>query len=177
MSVSSLKAFNLERFIEDHREALSPPEYDVQVFEDADFIVTVVGGPIARDDYHVDEGPELYYQLEGEMRLRTLTDGVRDETTIGAGEMLLLPPRVPHSAERPAHSIGLVVQRRRLDHELDGFVWYCDACNHKLYEEYLYIDDIADQRPPIFDRFYESLDHRTCDRCGAVKPAQDDERP
>ena len=35
----------------------------------------VVGGPNARTDYHWDEGPELFYQLEGEMVLRIQEDG------------------------------------------------------------------------------------------------------
>jgi 3-hydroxyanthranilate 3,4-dioxygenase len=173
MSQPSLKAFNFERFIEEHRDRLKPPVCNQQVFIDTDFIVMIVGGPNARDDYHFDEGPELFYQLEGEMLLKTIQDGERVDIPIRAGEMLMLPPRVPHSPQRFADSVGLVVERQRLDHELDGFAWYCDACNHKLYEEFLYIDDIVGQLPPIFDRFYRSLDHRTCDECGTVKPERD----
>jgi 3-hydroxyanthranilate 3,4-dioxygenase len=30
----------------------------------------IVGGPNSRKDYHVDEGPELFYQIEGEMLLK-----------------------------------------------------------------------------------------------------------
>ena len=170
-SMPSLKAFNLERWIDEHREQLKPPVGNQQVFEDNDFIVMIVGGPNERDDYHLDEGPEFFYQLEGEMLLRTIDNGERVDIPIRAGEVLMLPPRVPHSPQRYADSVGLVVERKRLDHELDGFMWFCDNCNHKLYEEYLYIDDIVGQLPPIFDRFYGSLAHRTCDNCGAVKPA------
>lgn len=170
MRMASLTAFNLARWIDEHRDALKPPVCNQQVFEDDNFIVLIVGGPNSRDDYHIDEGPELFYQLEGEMLLKTIEDGARNDIPIGEGEMLLLPPGVPHSPQRFADTVGLVVERRRLDHELDGFAWYCDNCNHKLYEEYLYIDDIVGQLPPIFDRFYGSLAHRTCDNCGAVKP-------
>lgn len=173
MSMPSLTAFNLRQWIDDNRELLKPPVCNQQVFEDTNFIVMVVGGPNARDDYHVDEGPELFYQLEGEMLLRTIDNGERNDIRIGEGEILLLPPRVPHSPQRYADTVGLVVERRRLDHELDGFAWYCDNCNHKLYEEFIYIDDIVGQLPPIFDRFYRSLDHRSCDRCGTVKPKPD----
>ena len=89
----------------------------------------IVGGPNSRKDYHVDEGPELFYQVEG--------------------DMLLLPPRVPHSPQRFADTVGLVVERARLSHELDGFMWFCDNCANKLYEEYIYVDDIVGQLPPM----------------------------
>jgi len=171
MSEASLKAFDLQRWIDAHREQLEPPVCNQQVFEDNDFIVMVVGGPNRRDDYHLDEGPEFFYQLEGEMLLRTVQDGERVDIPIRAGEVLMLPPRVPHSPQRQAGSIGLVVERKRRDNELDGFMWFCDNCNNKLYEEYLYVDDIVEQLPPVFERFYADESKRTCERCGTVKPA------
>lgn len=168
--MKSLTAFNLNAWIEEHREQLQPPVCNQQVFEENDFIVMIVGGPNTRLDYHVDEGPELFFQLEGEMLLKVVVDGERKDITIGEGEMLLLPPRVPHSPQRFANTIGLVVERKRLDHELDGFVWFCDNCSNKLYEEFLYVDDIVGQLPPIFDRYYKSVPNRTCDACGTVMP-------
>lgn len=170
MSQPSLTAFNLQQWIDEHRELLQPPVCNQQVFTDNDFIVMIVGGPNSRDDYHVDEGPEFFFQLEGEMLLRTIQDGGRVDIRIGEGEVLMLPPRVPHSPQRFADTVGLVVERKRLDHELDGFLWYCDECDNQLYEEYVYIEDIVGQLPPIFDRFYSSAKHRTCERCGTVKP-------
>jgi 3-hydroxyanthranilate 3,4-dioxygenase len=173
--VQALKAFNLAKWIDAHRDDLKPPVCNRQIFEDDDFIVMVVGGPNERDDYHVDEGPELFYQCEGEMLLRTMQGDARVDIPIGEGEMLLLPPRVPHSPRRFAGTVGLVVERKRLDHELDGFAWYCDNCNHRLYDEFVYIDDIVAQLPPIFERFYSNLANRRCERCGTVKPLPDSE--
>lgn len=170
MGQPSLSAFNFKQWIDEHRDQLKPPVCNQQVFEDNDFIVMVVGGPNTRDDYHFDEGPEFFYQLEGDMLLRTIQDGERVDIKIGEGEVLMLPPRVPHSPQRFENTVGLVVERKRLDHELDGFMWFCDECDHKLYEEYLYIDDIVGQLPPIFDRFYSSEDNRRCERCDTVKP-------
>lgn len=167
--MQSLSAFNLKKWIDEHRDNLKPPVCNQQVFEESDFIVMVVGGPNARDDYHIDEGPEFFYQLEGKMLLRTMQSGGRVDISIGEGDVLLLPPRVPHSPQRFADTVGLVVERKRLDQEFDGFIWYCDNCDEKLYEEYLDINDIVGQLPPIFDRFYSSAENRTCDRCGTVK--------
>jgi 3-hydroxyanthranilate 3,4-dioxygenase len=171
--MQSLTAFNFKKWIDEHRHLLQPPVCNQQVFDDNDFIVMVVGGPNSRKDYHYDEGPEFFYQLEGEMRLQTMQDGKRKDIRIGEGEILMLPPRVPHSPQRFANTVGLVVERKRLPDELDGFMWFCDQCDTKLYEEYLYISDIVGQLPPIFDRFYRSIEHRTCKNCGTVMPAPD----
>jgi 3-hydroxyanthranilate 3,4-dioxygenase len=164
----SLTPFNLQQWIEEHRDQLKPPVCNQQVFEDNDFIVMIVGGPNARKDYHLDEGPELFYQVEGDMLLKVIDEDAVKDIVIREGEMLLLPPRVPHSPQRFADTVGIVVERARLPHELDGFMWFCDNCANKLYEEYVYVDDIVGQLPPIFERFYASEEHRTCDRCGTV---------
>ena len=171
--MKALTAFNLQAWIDEHRDQLMPPVCNQQVFEENDFIVMIVGGPNSRKDYHVDEGPELFFQIEGDMLLKVIVDGKQQDITIHEGDMLLLPPRVPHSPQRFADTVGLVVERARLSHELDGFMWFCDNCTNKLYEEYLYVDDIVGQLPPIFDRFYGSKDNRRCDECGTVMPQPD----
>jgi len=68
--MKSLTAFNLQAWIDTHRDQLKPPVCNQQVFEENDFIVMIVGGPNSRKDYHVDEGPELFYLIEGEMLLK-----------------------------------------------------------------------------------------------------------
>ena len=168
--MKSLTAFNLAGWIDEHRERLRPPVCNQQVFEENDFIVMIVGGPNSRRDYHVDEGPELFFQIEGDMLLQVIDDGERTDIKIREGEMLLLPPRVPHSPQRFAGTVGLVVERKRLDHELDGFMWFCDNCNNKLYEEYVYVDDIVAQLPPIFERFNGAEKNRRCDECSTIMP-------
>lgn len=171
--MKSLTPFNLTQWIDSHRHELQPPVCNQQIFEEDDFIVMVVGGPNSRSDYHVDEGPELFYQIEGSMVLRVVDGGERREITIAEGDMLLLPPRVPHSPQRFANTVGLVVERKRLPHELDGFVWFCENCDHKLYEESVYVADIVSQLPEIFERFFGSTDNRRCEECGTVMPTPD----
>jgi len=161
---------NLQAWIEEHRHLLKPPVGNKCIY-DGDFIVMVVGGPNSRTDYHWDEGPEWFYQLEGEMVLRIQEDGVPRDIPIRAGETFLLPPRTPHSPQRFAESIGLVIERKRLPHEQDGLLWFCERCNTKLYEEYFHLHDIETDFPPVFDRFYSSREHRTCRACGLVNSA------
>jgi 3-hydroxyanthranilate 3,4-dioxygenase len=161
---------NFQRWIDEHRHLLKPPVGNKCVY-DGDFIVMVVGGPNARTDYHYDEGPEFFHQIEGEMVLRLmLPDGPQD-VTIGAGEIFYLPPRIPHSPQRMPGSVGLVIERRRLAHERDGLMWFCPGCHALLYQEMFALDDIEQDFPPVFERFYGSLEHRTCARCGTVHPA------
>lgn len=162
--------FNLPQWIEDNRHLLKPPVGNKCIY-DGDFIVMVVGGPNQRTDYHWDEGPEWFYQLEGEMTLRIQENGKRRDIPIRAGETFLLPPRVPHSPQRAAESIGLVIERKRLPHENDGLMWFCENCNNKLYEEYFSLEDIEQDFPPVFDRFYASKKHRSCDNCGHLNSA------
>ncbi|WP_028917721.1 3-hydroxyanthranilate 3,4-dioxygenase [Pseudoxanthomonas sp. J35] len=165
---------NLQAWIDEHRHLLKPPVGN-KCIHDGDFIVMVVGGPNARNDFHWDEGPEWFYQLEGEMVLRVQDDpeggpGAVRDIPIRAGEVFLLPPRVPHSPQRMAGGVGLVIERRRLPGELDGLLWYCERCNHKLYEEYFQLRDIERDFPPVFERFHGSEERRTCRHCGYLNP-------
>lgn len=161
---------NLQAWIDEHRHLLKPPVGN-KCIHNEDFIVMVVGGPNQRTDYHWDEGPEWFMQLEGEMVLRIQEDGKVRDIPIKAGETFYLPPRVPHSPQRMAGGVGLVIERKRLPHELDGLLWYCEQCNAKIYEEFFTLRDVEKDFPPVFDRFYRSHDHRTCKACGHLNPA------
>jgi 3-hydroxyanthranilate 3,4-dioxygenase len=165
---SALRAFNLRDWIDRHREFLKPPVGNRQVFRDSEFIIMVVGGPNSRSDYHDDPGEEFFYQLEGDMLLKTMQDGGVVDIPIREGEILLLPAHIPHSPQRSANTVGLVIERRRQPDEQDGFLWYCDFCQYPLYAEYLHVHDIETQLPPIFEHFYCSLELRTCKACGQV---------
>jgi 3-hydroxyanthranilate 3,4-dioxygenase len=161
---------DLQRWIDDNRQLLKPPVGN-KCIVDGDFIIMIVGGPNARTDYHCDEGPEFFYQLEGEMVLKVQEDGVARDVPIRAGELFYLPPRVPHSPQRMPASIGLVVERKRLPHEKDGLLWFCERCNQKLYEEYFVLNSIEEDFPSVFDRFYGSHEARTCTQCRHLNPA------
>jgi 3-hydroxyanthranilate 3,4-dioxygenase len=163
--------FNLQRWIEQNRHLLRPPVGNKLLFEDSAFIVMAVGGPNARKDFHHDPDAELFYQVEGDIVLKTVQDGRRVDVPIRAGEMFLLPPEVPHSPQRPAGSVGIVVERRRRADELDGFSWYCENCGHQLYMERVAVSHIETQLPEIFARFYGSAQLRTCAVCGTVMQA------
>jgi 3-hydroxyanthranilate 3,4-dioxygenase len=161
--------FNLNKWIEEHRHLLKPPVGNQQIFTgNKDFIVMVVGGPNARKDYHYNEGEELFYQLEGEITLKIIVEGKVQELNLQAGDMYLLPPLTPHSPQRGANTIGLVIERYRSPDEKDGFQWYCESCGNKLHEVFVPVKDIVKDLPVVINDFYTNLKLRTCQQCGDV---------
>lgn len=163
------RPFNLKKWIDDNRDILKPPVGNKNLYADAgDYIVMIVGGPNARKDYHYNETEELFYQLEGDIMVKIQEEGKAVEIPIREGEIYLHPAKVPHSPIRPANSVGLVIERKREDSHKDGLLWFCDKCNHKLYETYFKLDNIEKDFLPRFRHFYGSVELRTCDKCGEV---------
>jgi 3-hydroxyanthranilate 3,4-dioxygenase len=163
--------FNLSLWINQNRNLLKPPVGNKLLFEDSGFIVMAVGGPNSRKDFHHDPSEEFFFQIEGDMILKTVQDDRIIDLPIRAGEIFLLPASMPHSPRRPAGTVGIVVERRRAPHELDGFSWYCENCGHQLYLVRLAVSNIETQLPEIFARFFSSIEHRTCGVCATVMEA------
>ncbi len=159
---------NFKEWIDNNREFLKPPVCNKVVWEDAEFIVMVVGGPNSRKDYHVDEGEEFFYQIEGDMLLRIIQNNKVEEINISEGEIFLLPKMIPHSPQRFKDTVGLVIERKRNHGELDGFQWYCDNCNYLLHETFFKLENIVTQLPPLFDQFWSDISKRTCSKCDDV---------
>ncbi len=164
------KPFNLNKWVDDNRQFLKPPVGNKQIyFENDDFIVMIVGGPNGRKDYHFEDGEELFYQLEGDITLKIINDdGTPEDIQIREGDMFLLPPRIPHSPQRPANTIGLVIERYRKEGEVDKLMWFCENCNNKLHEDTFEMTDIVTQLPPVMNNFMNSEELRTCNECGSV---------
>jgi len=164
------RPFNLKQWINDNRDLLKPPVGNKNLYADAgDYIVMIVGGPNARKDYHYNETEELFYQLEGQINVRIQDDGRPVDIPIKEGEMFLLPSNTPHRPERPAGTVGLVIECKREDvNMLDGLIWYCDNCNHKLHEYRFHLENIEKDFLPRFREFYSSKESRTCKQCGTV---------
>lgn len=92
---------------------------------------------------------------------------------IKEGDVLLLPPHIRHSPQRPEPgSIGLVVERRRPEGLLDGFEWFCLQCNARVHRVETHVANIVTDLPPLFEAFYASEALRTCSECGAIHPGR-----
>ena len=159
---------DLHAWIEAHREQLRPPVGNARLFEDGSFIIMVVGGPNARADFHVDPHDELFFQIEGDIELVVIEAGVRRRIPIRQGQLYLLPAGVPHSPQRPAGTVGLVVERVRSPGELDGLRWFCASCGSLVHEVRFEMQDIVTQIRGAIDALEANEAARTCGRCGAV---------
>ena len=163
------KPFNLKRWIDENRHLLKPPVGNKNLYvESGDYIVMIVAGPNARKDYHYNETEELFFQIEGDIIVKTQQEGKLVEHEIKEGEMFLLPAKIPHSPVRSAGSIGLVIERKRTDKQKDGLMWFSDTANELLYEEYFHLTNVEKDFLPVFKRFYSDKNLRTCPKTGEV---------
>lgn len=167
--------FNLTKWISENRDLLKPPVGNKNLYKDAgDYIVMIVAGPNARKDYHYNETEELFFQLEGNIEVHIQENGEKRTMKLGPGDMYLHPAKVPHSPVRHKDSIGLVIERKRADLEAnDGLLWFCDTCNHKLYETYFKLNDIEKDFLGHFKYFYGSKELLNCDNCGTKMPVDE----
>ena len=171
--MTRLSSFNLDAWIDEHRDLLKPPVGNVQIWEDADFIITIVGGPNFRTDYHDDPREEFFYQFRGDANLMIMDpeDGPYD-LPLKEGAIFLLPPHVRHSPQREPDSLGFVIEQRRLEGEKDGFEWFCLECRALVHRAEVQLVSIVRDLPPLFEAFYASEEARTCPNCGALHPGK-----
>ena len=173
-SIRTLKAFNLQGWIDQNRDKLKPPVGNAQVWEDGEFMVTIVGGPNQRRDYHDDPTEEFFYQLEGDIVLRLIEEPGNPpiEVPVKQGEVFLLPKHIRHSPQRGPNTIGMVVEMPRPEGQMDGFEWYCPACHALLHRAEVRLKSIVKDLPPLFEQFYASEDLRRCKKCGTIHPGR-----
>ena len=159
---------NLKRWVDEHRDLLKPPVGNKMIWQDAEFLVMAVGGPNARKDFHVEDGEEFFYQVEGDITVRVVENGKVKDIPIREGEMFLLPAGVPHSPQRPANTVGLVIERRRGGDEQDHLRWFCEKCGEMLHDSNFQLVDLGKQLKPLMEDFWADEQKRTCQKCGTV---------
>lgn len=170
-STGRLKAFNFARWIDEHRHLLKPPVGNQQIWEDANLMVTVVGGPNQRTDFHDDPVEEFFYQLSGNMVIKIAEDGAFYDVPMRAGDIFLMPPHTRHSPQRPEEgSVGLVIEPKRPPGEKDAFEWHCFECRKLVHRVEVDVQSIVHDLPPLFQAFYADEKKRTCPNCGSVHP-------
>tara|TARA_B100000767_G_scaffold219429_1_gene207512 strand:- start:622 stop:1152 length:531 start_codon:yes stop_codon:yes gene_type:complete len=162
-----VQPLNFKNWIDEHRHLLKPPVGNKQVWDNGDYIVMVVGGPNNRKDYHYNETPEFFYQVEGDMILKIIDNkGEQIDVEINEGDIYLLPPKVPHSPQRKENTVGLVIEYPRSKGMLDALEWYCENCGNQLYREKFSLGNIETDMPIIFDKYYSNKSKCTCTNCG-----------
>ncbi|KAM9721368.1 3-hydroxyanthranilate 3,4-dioxygenase isoform 2-T2 [Dama dama] len=122
----------VKAWVEENRGSFLPPVCN-KLLHQKQLKIMFVGGPNSRKDYHIEEGEEIF----------------------------LLPAGVPHSPQRFANTVGLVIERKRLKTELDGLRYYVGDTTDVLYEKWFYCEDLGTQLAPIIQEFFSSEQYRT----------------
>lgn len=156
MSSKIGEIINTEEWIRANESSFLPPVCN-KLMHNEQLVIMFVGGANQREDYHIEEGEELFYQLRGSMCVKVLENGRHKDVNIAEGEMFLLPGRVPHSPQRSAGSIGLVIERRREPGELDGVRWFVPGSSQPLYEKWFPCKDLGTELVPLIKVVVYSL--------------------
>eukprot|EP00842_Homolaphlyctis_polyrhiza_P006387 jgi/Hompol1/674/HPOL_000986-RA len=161
---------NFGKWIKDNEHLLQPPVNNFCLWNEKDFTVMAVGGPNARNDYHINCTEEWFFQYKGDMLLKIVDNGVFRDIHIKEDEMFLLPGNVPHNPVRFENTVGIVLERKRPEGSLDFLRWYCEACKEIVYEESFHCVNLGTQLKPVIERYFGDEKLRTCSKCGHVNP-------
>lgn len=155
-------ATNIDEWIEANKAQFLPPVCNKLMHGDGQLKIMFVGGPNIRADYHMEEGEELFYMVKGDMCVKVIERGQFKDVVIKEGELWILPGRIPHSPQRYENTVGLVIERERIEgKELDGLRWYKRDTEQPepLYEEWFFCQDLGQQLKPVIERYFASPQH------------------
>jgi len=156
--------FNIHAWIAENRALLQPPVGNKCLFKDDHFIIMIVGGPNDRSDYHYNETPEFFFQLEGRLELDIQVEGAKQTHVLEKDDVYFLPAKVPHRPRRFPNSVGLVVELQRKNAQ-DGLMWFCEKCNHSLFEKYFPLKNIETDFQQVFDQYFSDAKNGQCPNC------------
>ncbi len=144
-----------------------------------DFIVFVSAGPNTRNDYHVNPTGEFFYQLKGDIYVKIIQDGKSQNCIVREGTFSISPPGSPTPPQRPPGTLGLVVEYARPEGQKDALRFYCENCDHLVYEEHWTLANIDNDLKRIMHNFWGGPeDRRTCRGCGrVVQPGKEARMP
>ncbi|ORX69648.1 3-hydroxyanthranilate 3,4-dioxygenase 2 [Linderina pennispora] len=162
---------NFNAWLDENMHRLQPPVCNYVFQEGKDTMVMVVGGPNSRTDFHINPTEEWFFQIKGRMLLRMADPGTHQITDqyIEEGGMVLVPANTPHSPNRFADTVGLVIERKRPGQQ-EALRWYCEQCNAVVHEKWFICNDLNTDLVPIINAYKASDELRTCGQCGHLNP-------
>ncbi len=161
-----LPPINIHKWVEENRDRLKPPVGNQYLYDGDGFFVMVIGGPNARNDFHMSRSEEYFFQLKGDVVVRIIEDGGIKDVPIREGETFFIPRGVPHSPTRPPGTIGVVVELRRPPGETEHMQFYCEKCEKLVYDKEFDCADIVEHFAEAMEAFWGDAALSTCRNCG-----------
>lgn len=155
------ESVNFAEWIASVQHLLKPPVANKLLYGAGQLKAQIVGGPNRREDFHINEGEELFYMIKGDMQLNIMECGVQRDIPIKEGEIFVLPGAIPHSPQRFENTIGLVIERERKEGETDGLRWYVPGTDKILFQDWFHCTDLGTQLKPIIDAFFASDEYKS----------------
>jgi len=170
--MSTMPIINLQEYA--RRLAESGKRVNV-LWQHPDTLAFVARGREYRSEFHINPSDETMYMIKGDMRLHYRTpEGKEEVAVIAEGAMIYTPAGTPHSPRFPPDAFALISERKRRPGEIDKFHWYCPKCDTLLHEEQFIVDDYAkDPVSKAYQKFFDSLEFRTCRQCGETMAKPD----
>ena len=165
-TTKTLPPIDLMKWIEQHRHEMKPPVSNKYLYDGEDFFVMIINGPNARNDFHVTNSEEFFYQLKGDIVVRIVEDGRIKDVIVREGNTFFVPGNVPHSPTRPPNTLGLVIERRRPPGETEHLQFYCDNCDQLVYDLEFDCKDIVKHFAQAMEDFWADPEQSTCKNCG-----------
>ncbi|MEK6642627.1 MAG: 3-hydroxyanthranilate 3,4-dioxygenase [Planctomycetota bacterium] len=157
---------NLMQWITANKDSFKPPVGNKYLYNGRDFFVMVIAGPNARNDFHLVDSEEYFYQLKGDIVVRTREGEKIVDHRVREGETFFIPPNVPHCPMRPPHTLGVVVEKTRHAGEKEHILFFCEGCG-ALVEDILFdCRDIVDHFRDTMEAFWKDDARRVCGQCG-----------
>ncbi|MGH7178264.1 MAG: 3-hydroxyanthranilate 3,4-dioxygenase [Tepidisphaeraceae bacterium] len=157
---------DLMKWFEEHRHEMKPPVSNKYLYDGEDFFVMLINGPNSRNDFHMTDSEEFFYQLKGDIVVRIIEDGKMRDVPVREGQTFFVPGNVPHSPTRPPGTVGLVIERRRPAGETEHLQFYCEKCGQLVYDVEFDCKDIVEHFKQVMEDFWADQKLSTCRNCG-----------
>ncbi len=161
-----LPPINFKKWVEENRARLKPPVGNQYLYDGEGFFVMVIGGPNARNDFHMSGSEEYFYQVQGDIIVRIYENGHIHDVPVREGETFFIPGGVPHAPTRPPGTIGIVVELRRPPGETEHLQFYCEKCESLVYDKEFDCADIVVHFAKAMEEFWANPELSTCKKCG-----------
>jgi 3-hydroxyanthranilate 3,4-dioxygenase len=166
-----LPPINVNDWIEANRDLFKPPVSNRYLYDGRDFFVMVIKGPNARNDFHLVDSEEYFYQLKGDIKIRIREGDRIVDHLVREGETFFIPPNVPHAPVRPPDTIGIVVERRRPPASMSTSFSTAKPCGALVEDIDFDCADIVNAFSQAMLDFWNDDARRTCKNCGTKVPS------